>query len=215
MWCCAARSWRKPGSWTRPRLQKAAGSWGEARWQRPLNTQKKAHFKIRPAVSHVVFVLFFSYRKNWSPSWVVLVGNSLVFFKDPKSQTPSSWVSVRLSKAKLSFLPLRKKINKSEILTQGKFMLLQHAGLVSHFKAHRPIFLQYGFFFSFRSIYSVAQKFTTRCSSLSEGWGVTPSCAGNDESLCRTYAEKEVFFNYFFLSLNRNQETVALRAVWI
>lgn len=31
-------------------------------------------------------------RKNWSPSWVVLVGNSLVFFKDPKSQTPSSWV---------------------------------------------------------------------------------------------------------------------------
>nr|XP_020465849.1 rho GTPase-activating protein 9 [Monopterus albus] len=30
-------------------------------------------------------------RKNWSPSWVVLVGNSLVFFKDPKSQTPSSW----------------------------------------------------------------------------------------------------------------------------
>uniref|UniRef100_A0A8C7HKW1 Rho GTPase activating protein 9 n=1 Tax=Oncorhynchus kisutch TaxID=8019 RepID=A0A8C7HKW1_ONCKI len=30
-------------------------------------------------------------RKNWNPSWVVLVGNSLVFFKDPKSQTPSSW----------------------------------------------------------------------------------------------------------------------------
>uniref|UniRef100_A0A7N6BPE3 Rho GTPase activating protein 9 n=1 Tax=Anabas testudineus TaxID=64144 RepID=A0A7N6BPE3_ANATE len=30
-------------------------------------------------------------RKNWSPSWVVLVGNSLVFFKDPKSQTPSNW----------------------------------------------------------------------------------------------------------------------------
>lgn len=34
-------------------------------------------------------------RKNWSPSWVVLVGNSLVFFKDPKSQTPSSWVRVQ------------------------------------------------------------------------------------------------------------------------
>uniref|UniRef100_A0A3B4WU41 PH domain-containing protein n=1 Tax=Seriola lalandi dorsalis TaxID=1841481 RepID=A0A3B4WU41_SERLL len=31
-------------------------------------------------------------RKNWSPSWVVLVGNSLVFFKDPKSHTPSTWV---------------------------------------------------------------------------------------------------------------------------
>lgn len=26
-------------------------------------------------------------------------------------------------------------------------MLLQHAGLVSHFKAHWPIFQQYGFFF--------------------------------------------------------------------
>ncbi|KAG7267900.1 hypothetical protein CRUP_015583, partial [Coryphaenoides rupestris] len=30
-------------------------------------------------------------RKNWNPSWVVLVGNSLVFFKDPKSQTPCGW----------------------------------------------------------------------------------------------------------------------------
>ncbi|ROK31101.1 Rho GTPase-activating protein 15 [Anabarilius grahami] len=29
--------------------------------------------------------------KNWNPSWVVLVGNSLVFFKDPKSQNPDSW----------------------------------------------------------------------------------------------------------------------------
>ncbi|XP_039602474.1 rho GTPase-activating protein 15 [Polypterus senegalus] len=30
-------------------------------------------------------------RKNWSSSWVVLVGNSLMFFKDPKAQTPTSW----------------------------------------------------------------------------------------------------------------------------
>ncbi|MGH0170501.1 UNVERIFIED_CONTAM: hypothetical protein FKN15_059221 [Acipenser sinensis] len=30
-------------------------------------------------------------RKNWNPSWVVLVGNSLMFFKDPKSQTLQSW----------------------------------------------------------------------------------------------------------------------------
>uniref|UniRef100_A0AAR2JT52 Rho GTPase activating protein 9 n=1 Tax=Pygocentrus nattereri TaxID=42514 RepID=A0AAR2JT52_PYGNA len=30
-------------------------------------------------------------RKNWNPSWVVLVGNSLVFFKDPKTQSPASW----------------------------------------------------------------------------------------------------------------------------
>ncbi|XP_069042601.1 rho GTPase-activating protein 15 isoform X3 [Lepisosteus oculatus] len=30
-------------------------------------------------------------RKNWNASWVVLVGNSLVFFKDPKTQTPSTW----------------------------------------------------------------------------------------------------------------------------
>ena len=33
-------------------------------------------------------------RKNWSQAWVVLVGNSLVFFKDPKAQTPSSWVGL-------------------------------------------------------------------------------------------------------------------------
>uniref|UniRef100_A0A673FSW8 Rho GTPase activating protein 9 n=1 Tax=Sinocyclocheilus rhinocerous TaxID=307959 RepID=A0A673FSW8_9TELE len=36
-----------------------------------------------------VFCVIF--RKNWNPSWVVLVGNSLVFFKDPKSQNPDSW----------------------------------------------------------------------------------------------------------------------------
>ncbi|KTF86613.1 hypothetical protein cypCar_00045794 [Cyprinus carpio] len=38
-------------------------------------------------------IMFFcvTFRKNWNPSWVVLVGNSLVFFKDPKSQNPDSW----------------------------------------------------------------------------------------------------------------------------
>ncbi|XP_043939550.1 rho GTPase-activating protein 9 isoform X2 [Protopterus annectens] len=30
-------------------------------------------------------------KKNWSVSWVVLAGNSLVFYKDPKAQSPSSW----------------------------------------------------------------------------------------------------------------------------
>lgn len=58
---------------------------------------------VSPSNLHTCGVLFF-YRKNWSPSWVVLVGNSLVFFKDPKSQTPSSWVSTKLSDAKLFFL---------------------------------------------------------------------------------------------------------------
>ncbi|XP_063808441.1 rho GTPase-activating protein 9 isoform X2 [Pseudophryne corroboree] len=30
-------------------------------------------------------------KKNWTTSWVVLTGNSLVFFKDPKVQVPSGW----------------------------------------------------------------------------------------------------------------------------
>ncbi|MEE6471709.1 hypothetical protein FKM82_009347 [Ascaphus truei] len=30
-------------------------------------------------------------RKNWTTSWVVLTGNSLVFYKDPKVQAPSGW----------------------------------------------------------------------------------------------------------------------------
>lgn len=51
------------------------------------------HKSVGQAVCHWTSIrLFVVYRKNWSPSWVVLVGNSLVFFKDPKSQTPSSWV---------------------------------------------------------------------------------------------------------------------------
>lgn len=35
-------------------------------------------------------------RKNWAPSWVVLAGNSLVFYREPPPAAPSSaWVSVR------------------------------------------------------------------------------------------------------------------------
>uniref|UniRef100_H3BHS1 Rho GTPase activating protein 9 n=1 Tax=Latimeria chalumnae TaxID=7897 RepID=H3BHS1_LATCH len=30
-------------------------------------------------------------RKNWNVSWVVLAGNSLAFYKDPKTQSPASW----------------------------------------------------------------------------------------------------------------------------
>ncbi|XP_069086901.1 rho GTPase-activating protein 9 isoform X2 [Pleurodeles waltl] len=30
-------------------------------------------------------------RKNWNSSWVVLAGNSLVFYKDPKVHNPSGW----------------------------------------------------------------------------------------------------------------------------
>lgn len=55
--------------------------------------------------------VFVIYRKNWSPSWVVLVGNSLVFFKDPKSQTPSSWVRALTN-------PVFNHLNPSAVLTQ-------------------------------------------------------------------------------------------------
>lgn len=36
---------------------------------------------------------------------MVLVGNSLVFFKDPKSQTPSNWVRPHTSPAFNGFIP--------------------------------------------------------------------------------------------------------------
>ncbi|KAF6117403.1 Rho GTPase activating protein 9 [Phyllostomus discolor] len=39
-------------------------------------------------------------RKNWAPSWVVLAGNSLVFYREPPPAAPSSaWVSVREGRA--------------------------------------------------------------------------------------------------------------------
>ncbi|KAJ3602202.1 hypothetical protein NHX12_029961 [Muraenolepis orangiensis] len=64
-------------------------------------------------------------RKNWNPSWVVLGGNSLVFFKDPKAQSPSSWKpgnscpesSVDLRGAQLEWaedLSSKKNVFKSE-----------------------------------------------------------------------------------------------------
>ncbi|XP_042079942.1 rho GTPase-activating protein 15 isoform X4 [Haplochromis burtoni] len=73
-------------------------------------------------------------RKNWSPSWVVLVGNSLVFFKDPKSQTPSSWKpgnsrpesSVDLRGAKLHWaneLSSKKNVFKLRTVTGNEFLL--------------------------------------------------------------------------------------------
>ncbi|XP_036007732.1 rho GTPase-activating protein 9 isoform X4 [Fundulus heteroclitus] len=73
-------------------------------------------------------------RKNWSPSWVVLVGNSLVFFKDPKSQTPSSWKpgnsrpesSVDLRGAKLNWandLSSKKNVFKLRTVTGNEFLL--------------------------------------------------------------------------------------------
>ena len=35
-------------------------------------------------------------RKNWGPSWVVLAGNSLVFYREPPPTAPCTvWVSVR------------------------------------------------------------------------------------------------------------------------
>ncbi|XP_061074971.1 rho GTPase-activating protein 15 [Conger conger] len=73
-------------------------------------------------------------RKNWNPSWVVLVGNSLVFFKDPKSQTPSSWKpgnsrpesSVDLRGAKLHWandLSSKKNVFKLRTVTGNEFLL--------------------------------------------------------------------------------------------
>ncbi|KAM6946624.1 rho GTPase-activating protein 9 isoform 2-T4 [Lycodopsis pacificus] len=73
-------------------------------------------------------------RKNWSPSWVVLVGNSLVFFKDPKSQTPSSWKpgnsrpesSVDLRGAQLHWakdLSSKKNVFKLRTVTGNEFLL--------------------------------------------------------------------------------------------
>ncbi|XP_059184429.1 rho GTPase-activating protein 15 isoform X2 [Centropristis striata] len=73
-------------------------------------------------------------RKNWSPSWVVLVGNSLVFFKDPKSQTPASWrpgnsrpeSSVDLRGAQLHWandLSSKKNVFKLRTVTGNEFLL--------------------------------------------------------------------------------------------
>ncbi|XP_040058575.2 rho GTPase-activating protein 15 isoform X10 [Gasterosteus aculeatus] len=78
-------------------------------------------------------------RKNWSPSWVVLVGNSLVFFKDPKSQTPSSWKpgnsrpesSVDLRGAKLHWaddLSSKKNVFKLRTVTGNEFLLQSETG---------------------------------------------------------------------------------------
>uniref|UniRef100_A0A3B4WVH4 Rho GTPase activating protein 9 n=1 Tax=Seriola lalandi dorsalis TaxID=1841481 RepID=A0A3B4WVH4_SERLL len=73
-------------------------------------------------------------RKNWSPSWVVLVGNSLVFFKDPKSHTPSTWKpgnsrpesSVDLRGAQLHWaneLSSKKNVFKLRTVTGNEFLL--------------------------------------------------------------------------------------------
>lgn len=73
-------------------------------------------------------------RKNWTPSWVVLVGNSLVFFKDPKSQTPSSWrpgnsrpeSSVDLRGAQLHWandLSSKRNVFKLRTVTGNEFLL--------------------------------------------------------------------------------------------
>ncbi|MBN3296158.1 RHG15 protein, partial [Amia calva] len=73
-------------------------------------------------------------RKNWNPSWVVLVGNSLVFFKDPKAQTPSSWKpgnskpesSVDLRGAQLHWaneLSSKKNVFRLRTVTGNEFLL--------------------------------------------------------------------------------------------
>ncbi|XP_024126622.1 rho GTPase-activating protein 9 isoform X4 [Oryzias melastigma] len=73
-------------------------------------------------------------RKNWGSSWVVLVGNSLVFYKDPKSQSPSSWKpgssrpesSVDLRGAQLHWaneLSSKKNVFKLRTVTGNEFLL--------------------------------------------------------------------------------------------
>uniref|UniRef100_A0A8C8A1D1 Rho GTPase activating protein 9 n=1 Tax=Oryzias sinensis TaxID=183150 RepID=A0A8C8A1D1_9TELE len=73
-------------------------------------------------------------RKNWCSSWVVLVGNSLVFYKDPKSQSPSSWKpgssrpesSVDLRGAQLHWaneLSSKKNVFKLRTVTGNEFLL--------------------------------------------------------------------------------------------
>ncbi|XP_067097768.1 LOW QUALITY PROTEIN: rho GTPase-activating protein 15 [Osmerus mordax] len=73
-------------------------------------------------------------RKNWSQAWVVLVGNSLVFFKDPKAQTPSSWrpgnsrpeSSVDLRGAQLHWandLSSKKGVFRLRTVTGNEFLL--------------------------------------------------------------------------------------------
>ncbi|TVK90443.1 Rho GTPase-activating protein 9 [Bagarius yarrelli] len=73
-------------------------------------------------------------RKNWNPSWVVLVGNSLMFFKDPKTQNSDSWKpgnscpesSVDLRGAQLQWaneLSSKKNVFKLRTVTGNEFLL--------------------------------------------------------------------------------------------
>ncbi|XP_058867448.1 rho GTPase-activating protein 15 isoform X4 [Acipenser ruthenus] len=73
-------------------------------------------------------------RKNWNPSWVVLVGNSLMFFKDPKSQTLQSWKpgnskpesSVDLRGAQLRWandMSSKKNVFRLRTVTGNEFLL--------------------------------------------------------------------------------------------
>ncbi|XP_060724156.1 rho GTPase-activating protein 15 isoform X1 [Tachysurus vachellii] len=73
-------------------------------------------------------------RKNWNPSWVVLVGNSLMFFKDPKTQNTDSWKpgnscpesSVDLRGAQLQWaneLSSKKNVFKLRTVTGNEFLL--------------------------------------------------------------------------------------------
>ncbi|XP_046705654.1 rho GTPase-activating protein 15 isoform X2 [Silurus meridionalis] len=80
-------------------------------------------------------------RKNWNPSWVVLVGNSLMFFKDPKTQNSDSWKpgnscpesSVDLRGAQLQWaneLSSKKNVFKLRTITGNEFLLQSDADTV-------------------------------------------------------------------------------------
>nr|XP_033791946.1 rho GTPase-activating protein 9 isoform X2 [Geotrypetes seraphini] len=73
-------------------------------------------------------------RKNWAMSWVVLAGNSLIFYKEPKVQGPGSWrpsgskpeSSVDLRGAVLDWardMSSRKNVIHLRMVTGNEFLL--------------------------------------------------------------------------------------------
>ncbi|XP_069509687.1 rho GTPase-activating protein 9 isoform X2 [Ambystoma mexicanum] len=82
-------------------------------------------------------------RKNWNPSWVVLAGNSLVFYKDPKGQAPSGWKpshskpesSVDLRGAILEWardMSSKKNVIHLRMVTGNEFLLQSDSDSIIH-----------------------------------------------------------------------------------
>uniref|UniRef100_A0A673GZS6 Rho GTPase activating protein 9 n=1 Tax=Sinocyclocheilus rhinocerous TaxID=307959 RepID=A0A673GZS6_9TELE len=95
------------------------------------------HFYTHTHTSIPIHLNATYFMKNWNLSWVVLVGNSLVFFKDPKSQNPDSWKpgnsrpesSVDLRGAQLQWandLSSRKNVFKVRTRQKSDFILQEN-----------------------------------------------------------------------------------------